>query len=322
MKVIFSLVSAAAAVSPSWEEYKSQYGYNFNGDQDSEYEVSYAANVAMIESSNAAQQGFQLGVNQFTLFSLAEFQAGFMGEDSDADDLPSFQDEIGDAVAAGSTQDWSTRTDIVNPIKDQGACGSCWAFGAVAVYETEFAMTKGTLHNLAEQQLVDCDKGSAGCQGGLSRNSFSGYYKTQGACTQSSYAYTATGSTCSDSSCTVAIPAGLVIGYSEITATTAALQTALLSRPLKVSVYGDSVWQGYSSGIASDFECHSGTNHAVMAVGFDSDSYWKLRNSWGPKWGEGGYIRVTQTSSCATGPTSIFGRTPIYPKFGSFDVSV
>jgi len=176
----------------------------------------------------------------------------------------------------------------------------------------------GTLHNLAEQQLVDCDKAQYGCKGGLSRNAFSGYYKTQGACTQSSYAYTATEGTCKDSSCSVAIPSGTVIGYSEITASTSALQTALLSRPLKVSVYADSTWQSYKSGIAQPTTCDARTNHAVMAVGFKSGSYWKIRNSWGGSWGESGYIRLTQSTDCQYGPSSMWTRTPFYPKLASF----
>merc|ERR1712107_611878 len=86
---------------------------------------------------------------------------------------------------------WSTRSDVVNPVKDQGACGSCWA------------LKTNNLYNLAEQQLVDCDKSSAGCSGGLSRYAFSGYYKSHGACSTSSYPYKASGGSCQDSSCSV-----------------------------------------------------------------------------------------------------------------------
>merc|ERR1712137_1137761 len=114
-------------------------------------------------------------------------------------------------VEVAASQDWSTRADIVNPIKDQGHCGSCWAFGANAVLETEYALSTNTLHNLAEQQLVDCDTRSNGCSGGLSRYSFDGYYKTHGACSTASYAYKATDGSCKDTSCDVLIPAGVVI---------------------------------------------------------------------------------------------------------------
>merc|ERR1719396_81929 len=102
-------------------------------------------------------------VNAFTYLSEAEFQQGWCGEDVE-EDLPAMVDSTEDVEVAAS-QDWSQRSDIVNPIKDQGHCGSCWAFGAVAMYETEYALSQGTLHSLAEQQLVDCDKSSHGCSG-------------------------------------------------------------------------------------------------------------------------------------------------------------
>merc|ERR1712146_34819 len=182
--------------------------------------------------------------------------------------------------------------------------------GANAVLETEFALTTGTLHNLAEQQLVDCDKSSSGCSGGLSRYSFSGYYKSHGACTTASYAYTATGGSCRDSSCSVAIPAGTVMGYNEVSANANALKSQLMNGPLKVSVYAESTFQSYSSGISSGGSCKGSTNHAVMAVGYGS-GYFKIRNSWGSSWGEEGHIRVSDTSSCSTGSFDMFVRTPI-----------
>merc|ERR1712187_587017 len=104
--------------------------------------------------------------------------------------------------------DWST-SGKVNPVKNQGSCGSCWAFGAVGALEPSYALATGTLTNLAEQQLVDCDKSSNGCSGGLSRYSFSGYYKTHGACATNSYPYAARDGTCK--SCTAVIPSGVVL---------------------------------------------------------------------------------------------------------------
>merc|ERR1712232_1407622 len=249
------------------------------------------------------------------------FQSTYTGE-VDESEAPTQHVEMPKLNTAVMAVDWSTRSDIVNPVKNQGSCGSCWAFGAMGSLEPSWALATGTLHNLAEQQLVDCDTYSSGCSGGLSRYSFSGYYKSHGACSTASYAYTARDGTCKDTSCNVLIPSGVVMGYSQISGTTSALQTALMSRPLKVSVYGDSVWQGYNSGIANPTTCYSGTNHAVMAVGFDAGSYWKIRNSWGQGWGEAGYIRLTQTSSCSTGPSSIFGRTPIYPTLSALNVVV
>jgi len=310
---------------PTFAAYAASFGKVYNGDEWSRRETIYNQAIEEMTAHNArfesGEETYTEGVNRFTDMTLDEFQQSVCGEEAEEEELPLMGDNSED-VEVASSQDWSGRTDIVNPIKNQGSCGSCWAFGANAVLETEFALTTGTLHNLAEQQLVDCDTYSSGCNGGLSRYSFSGYYKSHGACSTASYAYTARDGTCKDTSCNVLIPSGVVTGYSQISGTISALQTALMSRPLKVSVYGDSVWQGYNSGIANPTQCYSGTNHAVMAVGFDAGSYWKIRNSWGQGWGEAGYIRLTQTSSCSTGPSSIFGRTPIYPTLSALNVAV
>merc|ERR1712137_1171361 len=179
MKVIFALTSVTAA-APSWEEYKAEYGYFFNGDEDQAYEENYMSNLALIDQTNSANLGFTMGVNAFTYLSLDEFQQGWCGEDVVEEDLPAMVDSIEDVEVAAS-QDWSQRSDIVNPVKNQGQCGSCWAFGANGALEMEYALKTGTLHNLAEQQLVDCDTSSSGCSGGLSRYSFSGYYKSHDA---------------------------------------------------------------------------------------------------------------------------------------------
>jgi len=315
---VFLLVGGGSA-APSWNEYKAKYGLVFNSEgSEVAANQNYDANVALINGHNLADTSYQMGVNQFSWYSESEFQAAFTGELPDAEDnTVKFEDEEVSTEVASSV-DWSTRSDIVNPVKNQGSCGSCWAFGAVATLETSWALDKGTLFSLSEQQLVDCDKSSSGCSGGLSRYSLSNYYPSHGACSGSSYTYTATGGSCRDSSCSVLIPAGSVAGYNSVSTNDAALQSALNGRPVKVSVYADSAWQSYSSGILSgQSSCHSGTNHAVLGVGYSSGSYWKIRNSWGSSWGEHGYIRMSQSSSCSSGPWSIFGRTPVYPKFAS-----
>lgn len=306
----FGLFSVACAEQPSFEEWADSYGFNGHG----EMREAYEANVELIETVNSEQSDFTLGVNQFSGYTEAEFQATFTGEVGDDEDLPKEHVEV-EMNNAVTDVDWST-SGKVNPVKNQGSCGSCWAFGAVGVLEPTYALATGSLLNLAEQQLVDCDKGSSGCNGGLSRYSFSGYYKTHGACSASSYSYTAKDGTCKDTSCSVAIPSGVVLGYNEVTASASALKSQLVNGPLKVSVYAESTFQSYKSGISSGGACKGATNHAVVAVGYGS-GFIKIRNSWGSSWGEGGHIRVGDTSSCSTGNYDMFVRTPIWPKLSA-----
>lgn len=320
MKSAAAILSVVAADQPSFEEWQAMSGQHWNGDETEARRAIYDGNVAFIEEQNAdPAQDATFGVNQFSAMTEQEFIELSTGEVGEPEDMPMFAAELSAGVEVKDT-DWSTRSDIVNPVKNQGSCGSCWAFGATGALEPTYALATGTLYDLSEQQLVDCDTYSSGCSGGLSRYSFSGYYTSHGACLTSQYAYRATDGSCQDSSCNT-ISAGTVTGFSQAPANANGLQQALLDRPLKVSVYADSLFQSYTGGVLSDKSCYSGTNHAVIAVGFTSGNNFKIRNSWGTGWGEGGHIRVSQTSSCANGPFSMWYRTPVWPKLSlSVDV--
>lgn len=193
-----------------------------------------------------------------------------------------------------------------------------------------YALETGNLYNLAKQQLVDCDAeawdvpGTGGCEGGLSSLTWQsgGYYPTKGACLTADYPYTAVDGTCKDNSCTPAIPPGAIVGYVGVPRGFDNIKAALMERPLKVSVNADGIWSAYGNGVAEATQCYTGTNHAVITVGYEGDSYVKIRNSWGSDWGLGGYIHIGMNNTCETGPFSLFYRTPYYPKFGSVNPAI
>merc|ERR1712093_580957 len=101
--------------------------------------------------------------------------------------------------------DWSTQ-GAVSPVKNQGSCGSCWAFSTVGALEGRAQLAKGDLQQYSEQQFVDCDKGfgDKGCNGGLMDNAFQ-YAKQADICTEDSYAYKGKGGKCAASGCSVGL---------------------------------------------------------------------------------------------------------------------
>merc|ERR1712023_319494 len=182
---------------------------------------------------------YTLGVNQFTHLSLEEFQNQFTGGKGGSalgsDDAHLGELEVQSEVA--TSVDWSTDKSVVNPVKDQGQCGSCWAFSAVGTVESAYALAAGKLGSYAEQQLVDCSTngGSEGCNGGFNQYGIS-YIGSTGIASESSYPYTARDGTCKASTVSKALAKGAVAGYQSVGKNNAALQSAITSGPVSVTV--------------------------------------------------------------------------------------
>jgi len=319
---LFTVASADVPLVMDFATWQRTFGMTYNSDDELQMRREvYAATVAFIETENAKGHDYVLGVNQFSALTEDEFVEQYTGVDPSlrlADDAnlgdQQVDEELADAV------DWTTQ-GVVNPVKNQGSCGSCWAFSTVGTLESAYAIATGNLPNLAEQQLVDCDKatGNQGCSGGWPYEALT-HYENHGACTEGSYTYTATDGSCKESSCTVGIPAGTVTGYQYIDSTNDGLKTAVAKQPVSVCVKADSTFQSYRSGVLSK-SCSGQINHAVIAVGYSGTDYFKIRNSWGSSWGEGGYIRLAQNDG-SRGSFCLLDVNPVVPKLSGSSVEV
>jgi cathepsin L len=240
------------------------------------------------------ESGAVLGATQFSDMTLEEFQAlpirGY--STSMKTDLPNLGEHAG-AAWTGSTIDWTTK-GAVTAVKDQGQCGSCWAFSTTGGLEGAWEIASGNLVSMSEQQFVDCSKQNSGCNGGLMESAFS-WAKSQNIATEESYAYTARDGSCK-SSFTTAIPAGGVTGY-KTASSASALTSALQNNPVSVAIEADqSVFQQYKSGTIKS-GCGSNLDHGVLAVGINADGSIKVKNSWGTSWGANGYVNIA-TNQC------------------------
>lgn len=192
------------------------------------------------------------------------------------------------------SRDW--RADgAVGPIKNQGQCGSCWAFGTVGALEGQQFIKNGVLADCGEQQLVSCDSTYSGCNGGGPAFDYIQKNGENGIDTTASYPYTARDDSCDDSKthdgqgvCAV------ITGSSSAAAGEPQLKEAVGNvGPITIGINASpSSFGRYSGGIYDDPACNSQGNHMVTAVGYDTaGNYWIVKNSWGTSWGESGYVR-------------------------------
>lgn len=198
-----------------------------------------------------------------------------------------------------SRVDW-TAEGVVTPVRDQGQCGSCWAFSANAAIESAVAINYSVLSALSEQQLIDCSKsfGNLGCSGGLPEYSFT-YAHNHSLCIDATYQYTAKEGKCLDYVCNTPFK---TTGYQKVNPNSRFdLYSAIAQQPVSVLVNaGNTAWQFYSEGILK-VGCSGEIDHAVTAVGYGfnrlyfiwKDNYLLLKNSWGTDWGMNGYIYLS-----------------------------
>merc|ERR1711959_866905 len=239
--------------------------------------------------------GVQFGENQFSDLSTDQYRvaAGLGYKPSALRNLPHLGVHEWNGEELAASVDWTTQ-GAVTPVKDQGQCGSCWAFSTTGGMEGAWQIASGSLTSMSEQQLVDCSTQNSGCNGGSMELAFN-YAGTTNVATEASYPYTARDGSCK-SSYTTAIPRGGVTGYESVGQSTNSLKSALQTGPVSVAIEADQMaFQLYSGGVLSS-GCGTNLDHGVLAVGY-TDNAFKVKNSWGSSWGENGYLQISTSGN-------------------------
>jgi len=230
-------------------------------------------------------------MNEFGDMTFEEFHSKYTGFLGLRHRFARSQNVANLSVTAASV-DWTTK-GAVTPVKNQGQCGSCWAFSTTGSSEGAWFISKGQLISLSEQQLMDCskDEGNNSCEGGLMDYAFEYMISNGGLCTEASYPYQAVDrNSCNSCSNVVSISS-----YTDVQQSEAALMAAVTQQPVSVAIEADQeAFQFYSSGVLTG-SCGTNLDHGVLAVGYGTLSgtdYWKVKNSWGGDWGMSGYVLI------------------------------
>ena len=301
--------------------------YSLNSQEGVERYKKFLDNLEKVKDHNSKNLSYTLGLNQFSDLTSNEFGAKYLTRKPTKESMNEriqflgnyFDEAVGDDEDDGSNLGHKRElqafpkidhNSFFRPIKDQGFCGSCWAFSAIHCVEAVWNKKNPTAKlnaYLSTQELIDCDNENNGCDGGLGFPAMT-YLINSGIQYESSYLYKAVRSTCKKNS---AVNSPVKIksynhcsGYNKSKACTDIIfQNLLALGPLIVGIDGYAI-QSYRSGIFDPSTCKE-DNHAVVlsayvpAVG-TTPAYYVIRNSYSSRWGEKGLIRVRKVTRSAS----------------------
>jgi len=281
--------------------------------------TAFEANLLKIKTHNSQSPApsWTMGVNQFADLTSAEFKVMTAGrakpstanldqaDGLSASERATFQKHHANDVAVDALPtevDWRTK-NVVSAVKNQGGCGSCWAFSTAETVESAIAIATGKAPLvLSEEELVDCMPnpdacgGTGGCEGATQPEGFA-FVSKNGMASEKGYPYTGKDGKCK--TFTPEVAPGTIASYVALPSNnyTALMNAVANVGPIAISADAEP-WQMYEGGVYSE-KCGSDIDHAIQLVGygtakavFKSKDFWLVRNSWGASWGEHGYIRI------------------------------
>lgn len=240
-----------------------------------------------IEAVNSdSSRSYSAEVNKFSIMSESE-KNGFRGLNVSAalNRNKKAKREVVKRDTADSYSWYSYTTDI----KDQGQCGSCWAFAGVAVVETLNKAYGGSIRQMSDQEIVDCNSSGSECEGGWYTTVWDYVKSSNRLAYKSSYDYAGVKGSCRSGSTTNALQYSLNSYDGSGGTTEADLVSDLYTYgPVAIAVRCSTNFYSYSSGVFNEDVAYS-VDHAVVAIGYASN-YFLVRNSWGTSWGVSGHI--------------------------------
>jgi len=327
--VLLLLFVALVVADPQFDKFLAKYGKSYSGQEYLRRQKIYHSNIRRAERLNAINDVF--GETMFSDLTEEEFKATYL-----LDPMPSAYyatscliepDYLPNPMATPDSWDWTNealtgKPHVVLPVKDQGSCGSCWAFSTVQAIEGQIGMLglyDQIGDSLSPKYITDCSKGCTteiylkrnltvcndGCNGGWPWSAFDDLATVSspthigGVPTETSYPYSAISISCKPTTGkTVSIGGYVCVTTSDMDygVNEGVMADYLFAAgPLSITLNAN-YFNSYRGGIMNIASCTGGVlNHAVLLVGFGVENgtpYWRVKNSWGTSWGEAGYIRI------------------------------
>lgn len=294
---------ATASLATEFDAWAAKYHKTYATEAERNYRMNvYSQNKQRIHTMNRASSSARFALNAFADRTHEELVRTRVSKSFNASmskvqmrhvHAPHARDDLPDSF------NWLDK-GAVTSVKDQGDCGSCFAFGACGTMEGQLFLSQGKLVDLSEQNIVDCDRECQmfsgyklcddGCDGGMEPNVFQYVIKNNGINTLEDYPYTAEVGDCQFN------PSTAIKGWTDWVYVTVDNEDDLRQYlydhgPISVGAHADE-WFYYSGGVFDDY-CQTQNDHAVLLTGWGEDNgtpYWIIKNSWGEDWGLDGYI--------------------------------
>ncbi|KAI3699746.1 hypothetical protein L2E82_44242 [Cichorium intybus] len=267
---------------------------------------NFKHNLEIVHSTNKANKPYKLEMNRFAGMHFAEFKSKYTGFKAAAppkikpgkkyvtrEEWPwDFKYRNVNASDIPPSIDWRAN-GAVTPATDQGDCGSCYAFAVVATVESLYAIRTKQLIALSPKEILDCCN-CGGCDGGRTHDAMMYIVQNNGLTTEKNYPYKPVFETCSvKKENDVAVK---IRGYEQVPFNhEQSLMAAVANQPIEVSIECEEPFMLYKGGVMTA-PCGTSTSHSVAAVGYgtepDGTQFWILKNSWGPEYGEKGFLRI------------------------------
>lgn len=308
-KLVFLAACNLAQADPLWQQFvqfKNKFKIQFETlEEDTKRFSIFKENLERSEELTKKSGGkAKFGVTKFSHLTPEEFKSTRLGykKSDKSDELKknmlrkTYSAEL--SKKAGESIDWRTLGGV-SPVKDQGQCGSCWAFSATQAAETGYWKATGNLKILAPQQTTSCDTVDWGCNGGDTPSAYSYMRQAGGIDREKDYPYTS-GTTMETGTCKVkpsefAVKVGDTTMISQGASGESDMMKEIHDSPMSICVDAEP-WQFYMGGVVDSSTCGTQLDHCVHLVGYKGgdDNYWIVKNSWNTNWGEDGYIYVRQ----------------------------
>lgn len=290
-----------------WEDFMTTHSKKYLTDEEhsKRFWIFYSNSLRWNEANRQYEGTAIYGPTEFADLTEQEFADIYLNKvmlETDVKEARSLLTETTDVGSGDIPESVEWRdNNAVTEVKNQGMCGSCWAFSTTGNVEGQYAIKTGNLTSLSEQELVDCDMVDEGCNGGLPSQAYLEILRIGGLELETEYPYEGKREKCEfdQTKARVKVTGGVQLPVDEEKIAAWIAQNG----PVSIGINAF-MMQFYMGGIAHPWKylCRpSRLDHGVLITGYGVDNgvpYWNIKNSWGPGWGEKGYYRIYRGANC------------------------